>query len=153
MKPLLRLSCVGLIVLAGCTSPRDRSSPPPTAISGEVRTGQAVWRPRRQMPELAGELVVVNPPGPDFLIRFSKDPLCLVHAESRDGRWRVEFAAGTQHRQGRGRLPRWTAWLILADAMESRPLPKPWTGEVTASGEIQLSNPRTGESLEGFLVP
>jgi hypothetical protein len=153
MTPLLRFSCLGLLLLAGCASPRDAASRSPEPLSGEARIGQAVWRPRRQLPELAGELVVVNPPGPDFLVRFSKDPLCLAQAESRDGRWRVEFAAGTRHRQGRGRLPRWTVWLVLADAMEARPLRRPWVGEVTSSGEIRLSNARTGETLEGFLGP
>ncbi|MBL9136251.1 MAG: hypothetical protein JNK85_10300 [Verrucomicrobiales bacterium] len=145
---------LGLVFSAGCMASRDRAPVSAlTPVAGDVRTGQAVWCPRRSMPELAGELIVINPPGPDFLVRFSKDPLCLAQAERQGGRWRVEFAAGTRHRQGRGRLPQWTAWFVLTEALDGATLPKPWTGQVRSTGEFRLSNPRTGESLEGFLTP
>lgn len=148
------LGCFGLLLLAGCVTSQDGPPGTPSApLSGDVQTGQAVWRPRRSLPELAGELVVINPPGPDFLVRFSKDPLCLAQAESRANRWRIEFAAGTRRWKGRGQPPRWTAWSILPAALERAPVPKPWTADLTPSGEFRLSNSRTGESLEGFLTP
>lgn len=136
--------------LAGCTSPDPTS--PPTLARGQTHTGQAVWQARPHAPPLAGELVLARRPGGDFFLQFSKPPLTLAEAARTGKRWRVTFPGLSREYRGRGRGTARLLWLWLPVALDGGALPPHVT--FARSGESwRLANTRTGESLEGYLVP
>jgi hypothetical protein len=126
-------------------------SPPDTTLPGwEIRQGQAVWQPRPEAPELAGELVLMTNPDGHFVLEFSKTPLSLVRAHRSENGWQLEIPAEQRRWSGTGRPTTRLLWLHLADALRGTPLPNglEFHGSV---GNWGLTNTRTGERLEGYL--
>lgn len=129
--------------------------PPPDTGRDEwtVQRGQAVWRPRRGAPEIAGDLVLAMGPSGDFVLEFSKPPLALVAGHRTGGSWQIEFPTEGRRIRGRGSGTDRLLWLRLPDALAtesaqgsvrfSRPNANAW----------RLENARTGEWVEGFLSP
>lgn len=136
--------------LAGCASPDP--TPPPALAGGQVHTGQAVWQARPHASPLAGELVLARRPGGDFFLQFSKPPLTLAEAARTGKRWRVNFPGLSREYRGRGRGTNRLLWLWLPVALDGGALPRHVT--FARTGESwRLANTRTGESLEGYLIP
>jgi hypothetical protein len=118
-----------------------------------VQEGQALWRPRRGMPELGGDLVMVSHDDGRCTIEFSKTPLSLVSAQTTHTNWLIQFPAGRMSFAGRRQPPVRFAWLYLHTALAGEPLPKPLHFERKPDGNWRLENASSGETLEGFLAP
>lgn len=138
--------------LLGCASP---SLAPPDVGGPEwqVRQGQAVWRPRRDAPELAGDLILSRHSGGDFVVEFSKSPLPLVRAHRVGTRWEVMFPTEGRRLGGHGAGSDRVLWLRLPDALAGEPMAPPVSFASPGPEHWRIENRRTGEHLEGFLSP
>lgn len=142
-----------LCFLAGCLAPA-RFHPVDTTEPGwRVRQGQVLWRPKADLPELAGDLLLAaQTNGPTF-VQFSKTPLTLVEAWRTPREWAIRFPPRDLGFSGRGRPPARFGWLWLPAALAGETPLVPWRFTRQADGGWLLENPRTGESLKGFLEP
>ena len=144
---LLGLTLLGL---AGCRA----ACPWPAALLAgpgwKIWQGQAVWRPVRRMPELAGDVMVaVNTNGEAF-VQFSKTvPFAVARLEGEE--WRVEFPVEGRVYCGHRPLPRHFAWLQLPAVVSGGALSDSWRAEGERAN-WRLENPRTGETLSGYLA-
>src|SRR5438477_412610 len=79
------------IGLLGC-----RTMPPLPKVSltepgWTVRQGQAIWHPKREGLEIAGELLVATRTNGTALVQFTKTPFPLVVAQQTRSSWEIEF--------------------------------------------------------------
>lgn len=144
----------GLIVFiqAGCAS-LTRSLPPVNLQEPGwvVHQGQAVWKLPRSKQDIAGELTVaLGPDGRSFL-QFSKTPFPLVIGQTTANRWQIEFPPQNKRYAGSGSPPRRAMWLYLPRVLAGKSPPAHWSWS-NSNGNWRLSNPMTGESLEGFFA-
>jgi len=142
-------------LLAGC---RTVHPLPPANLSEpgwKVREGQAVWRSKKDAPELAGEILVATRHGPEHatFVQFTKSPLPFMVAQTTGNSWQIHSVPDNRTYTGRGKPPSRIMWLHLADCLAGRPPPKPWQWEASNDDHWRLYNPLTGESLEGYLSP
>lgn len=148
----------GALVFLGCFCVSCRSLPPlpPADLSApgwQVQQGQAIWKPTRERPELAGELLLATNRSGDFFLQFSKTPFTLATAQVMSGQWQIEFGSGDYFRRGRGEPPPRFGWFQLPSALGGATLARAWRFERTDASFWRLSNQRTGESLEGSFFP
>jgi hypothetical protein len=148
----------GALVFLGCLgiSCRSLSPLPPADFSApgwRVQHGQAVWKPTKERPELAGELLLATHRNGDFFVQFSKTPFTLATAQVMTGQWQLEFGSGDYFRRGRGEPPSRFGWFQLPSALSGGTLVRDWRFERTDPGFWRLNNQRTGESLEGSFFP
>jgi hypothetical protein len=118
----------------------------PPADAWTLRQGQATWH-NNQL-DLAGDLIVATAPN-RLLIEFSKGPVPAVSATRAGRRWQIEFFSNRKY-SGRGTPPKRIAWFHLAEALEGKPTPNPWSWSRTGD-RWKLENTRTREMIEGFL--
>ncbi|MBU6399435.1 MAG: hypothetical protein KGS61_03875 [Verrucomicrobia bacterium] len=142
---------VGLLLTGSC-----RSTPPlpPVDLSApgwQVRQGQAVWRPTKSRPEVAGDLWVATRPGGDLFVQFAKEPFVLATAQVAGERWRIEFGAGRYSRRGIGQPPARFAWFELGRVLAGEVPHNGWDFMRLTTNTWKLENRRTGESLEGYV--
>jgi hypothetical protein len=141
-----------LVLCGGCQT----ATKPLFVVSGSgwrVEEGQALWRPRRGMPELGGELVRASDGQGRCLIQFAKTPMSLVSAQTTSNRWLIQFPPRGWAFGGRGRGPTRFTWLYLERALTGEELPGQLRFERKEGGGWRLENTGTGESVEGFLGP
>ena len=141
-----------LTLLCGC---RTAPLPPPVDLSQPswtVQQGQAIWKPTRSRPSLAGELLLATRPTGDCVVQFDKIPFPLAAAQIIGDEWYIRFGANKYAWHGKGEPPGRFVWFQLPRALADQPLAKDW--QFTRDGETwRLENQRTGESLEGSLAP
>jgi hypothetical protein len=118
-----------------------------------VQEGQAIWRPRRGFPELGGDIVMASDAGGRCFIQFAKTPMALVCAHTTSTNWLIQFPAGNMSFTGHRKPPTRFAWLYLHAALAGEPLPKSLRFQTKPDGGWRLENPRSGETLDGFLAP
>lgn len=117
-----------------------------------LHQGQALWRPRRAAPQIAGDLLLaVNPDGRAF-VQFEKSPFALAVAERTAAAWQVEFPPEHKRYAASGRPPARLIWLVLPDAFSGRAPPAPWSWHSSTNGTWRLENAATGESLRGYFA-
>jgi hypothetical protein len=151
---LPRLAALGAILACGgCyTAPKA----PLFTASGSgwrVQEGQALWRPKHDFPELAGELVVASDDDGHCMIQFAKTPLPLVQAQTTRAKWRIEFPARRMGFGGALPAPTRFTWLYLPAALSGQPLPDRFHFQRKPDGGWRLENIRSGETVDGFLGP
>src|SRR5437879_10323028 len=81
---------VCMLTLIGLTSCGTISPLPKVSLTDpgwSVRQGQAIWRPKRGGPELAGELLVATHANGAALVQFTKTPFPLVLAQKNGDSW------------------------------------------------------------------
>lgn len=118
-----------------------------------IQQGQALWRPERGLPELAGDLLLVWNPDGRCLLRFDKTPLPMVFVQLTPTRWLIRFPQRNMGFSGYGPGPPRFAWLYLPAALAGKAIPAPLHFERKSDGHWQLVNPSTGEVIDGFLSP
>jgi hypothetical protein len=118
-----------------------------------VREGQAIWKPKKTAPEIAGELLVATHPDGRSLVQFTKTPIPFVVAQTTTNSWQIHFVPNNKTYSGRGRPPSQLAWLHLARCLAGIAPPKFWHWKQLENGNWRLENHYTGESLEGYLSP
>jgi hypothetical protein len=157
--PLLLLAKIApaLLLLAGSTwigsGCRSHPLPPIDLKQGgwTLRQGEAVWRPKKDLPEIAGELLIAYSNDGSF-VQFTKNPFPMVLAQTRSNRWELQFPLEQKRITHGGGPPRRILWFQLPRLLlENKPV-KGWTLEQSAE-HWRVANETTGESLEGILNP
>lgn len=152
-RQVLVVALLLVLLTEGCQTAR----PPLFNANGpdwRVTQGQAVWRPRKGLPELAGDVVLAaNTNSHSCLVQFSKTPMTLVSAQTTPTRWLIEFPPRRMSFGGSRRRPTRFVWLYLQDALLEKPLPSALQFLRKADGGWRLENIRTGEVVDGFLAP
>jgi hypothetical protein len=135
---------------AGCQSARPLPPADLDAQGWEIKQGQAVWRPDRHKPELAGELLLGIRPNGDSFVQFTKTPFPLVTAKKTSISWEASFGPEGLRFSGNGPAPARIIWLRLDDILfRGAPPPRRWSLQL--SGENwRLEHSSTGEILEGY---
>jgi hypothetical protein len=113
--------------------------------------GQAVWRPSKSRPELAGDLLLAVNSNGNYVIQFSKTPFTLASAQVAEGRWQIELAR--HFWRGQGVPPKRFVWFQLAPALDGAPARAPWHFASQPDHSWRLDNAGTGEFLEGQFFP
>ena len=91
-----------------CVSCRTSQTLPPADFSSpgwHLRQGQAVWKPPRKRPELAGDLLLATNDNGNYMIQFSKIPFTLAMAQVENGAWQIKFG-NSHYAGGRANRPR-----------------------------------------------
>jgi hypothetical protein len=141
------------VLCSGCRTPRESDLFTTTEPGWRVQEGQALWRPRRSMPELGGDLVVVSHTDGRCVVQFIKTPLALVLAQTSRTNWLIEFPPRQLGFKGRGSPSKRFAWLYLHAALSGEALPRGFEFERKPDGGWRLENLHSGESIQGFLGP
>jgi hypothetical protein len=141
-----------LLLLTGCRTVAPL--PPVDFRSGNwtLHQGQAVWQPKRESPEIAGEIVFASRPGRTVL-EFTKTPFPIAVAQVTPASWQIEFPPENKMFSGKGTPPSRLSWLHLANALGGNAPQKPWRFVRESDGNWHLENEKTGESIKGFLNP
>ena len=119
----------------------------------KVEHGQAVWKPGRDSPEIAGDLTVARHPDGRTVAQFTKTPFPFVIAQTSSNGWQIEFVAFNRTLRAPGTPPGRIGWLHLVHYLDGSPTPKPWMFRRPDHGQFRLENASSGESLEGYLNP
>jgi hypothetical protein len=143
----------GFPLCSGCRTTRESDLFSTAGPGWHVQQGQAIWRPRRSMPELGGDLVMASHVDRRCVVQFLKTPLSLVLAQTSRTNWLIEFPPRQLGFKGRGSPPKRFAWLYLHAALTGEPLPTGFEFKRKSDGGWRLENTRSGESVEGFLGP
>ena len=142
-----------LLVLLGMGC---RSLPPlPPANLSEpgwtVKEGQAVWRSKRNAPEIAGEIMVATRKDGRAFVQFTKTPFPFVIARTQTNCWQLEVPTRNKRYAAPGHPPERIIWFQIPAALAGEPLPKRWSWEAKEN-QWRLENRSTGASLEGYFL-
>jgi hypothetical protein len=147
---LCALALLSLTVFNGCFTapplPKVNLSEP----GWNIREGQAVWRPDRKSPELAGDLIVATRADGSAFAQFTKTPFPFAIAQLSSNEWQIEFPPRNLRFAAHGKPPARIVWFQLLDALNGKPVAKNWTWQGTEANWT-LTNLSSGESLEGYL--
>jgi hypothetical protein len=143
---------VALLVVACETippiQPVDLSQP-----GWHVRQGQGVWKPSKEQPELAGDILVATADNGDFFVQFTKNPFTMAMARKQGSRWQIEVGEGQRRWSGAGSPPRGFAWCELPRAAAGTPVESGWVFRSVDAENWVLECRSTGERLEGYFQP
>lgn len=145
-----------LLALVFCVSCRTPNPLPPADLSDpgwKILQGQAIWQPPGNRPELTGDLLLATNVNGNFFVQLTKNPFPLVTAEAFGDQWQIEFGADARSWRGRGQPPERFGWFLLSRALLDGKTPGNWRFENVTTNSWRLSNPRTGEKLEGGFFP
>lgn len=142
--------CLWFVLATGC-----RTVAPFPAVNFKepgwtVRQGQGLWKRGRNMPEIAGEIIVATRPDGQAFVQFSKNPFPLVVAQSTANAWEVETPTDNKRYSGHGKPPKRLIFLYLSRALTGESLPRNWTWQKLENNGWRLKNPANGESLEVY---
>jgi hypothetical protein len=136
-----------------------------------IHQGQALWRPSRTAPEIAGDLLLARNQNGRSLVQFTKTPFPILTGQTTPAGWRIEFLPQRRSYSGHGEPPARLIWLYLANCLldhaapprnwvverQNRDALSPWelgkSQADSASLQFRFRNESTGETLEGFLGP
>ena len=153
MNSRLLIAALGLVL---CVSCRTANPLPPADVSSpgwQLRQGQGVWKPSKNRPELAGDLLLATNATGNYVIQFSKIPFTLATAQVADGSWQIVFGNGQHSWRGRGEPPGRFVWFQLPRVLAGNKISLPWRFAQETNGVWRLDNSRTGEFLEGDFFP
>lgn len=122
-------------------------------LSWKIQKGQAVWKPKKDATEIAGELLVATNPDGRAFIQFTKTPFPIAVAQVTPKGWQIEFGAVNKTFTGRGKPWQRFIWLQLLRFIAGAENSRMWAWETSGKNGWLLRNRITGESLEGFLEP
>ncbi len=114
-----------------------------------VQETAAAWKPRREAPELLGELMVAHHPDGSRFVQFSKQGLPLVTAQLTPEAWQIASSLRKGRYGGRRPAPSQILWFRLESLPPNSAWPAPWKFSQGDSGSWTLTQTRTGERLEG----
>ena len=149
---------VGALLLAASLGVSCRSLVPlpPVDLSApgyRVRQGQALWKPTKTRPELAGELLLATKPNGDLFVQFMKTPFTLATAQRVGDQWQIDLGSGDYRRRGHGPPPVRFVWFQLSAALAGAGVSGNWSFDRATTNSWRLENHRTGEALEGGFFP
>jgi hypothetical protein len=147
------LSLLPLFFCAGCHTAKPLPPADFSAPGWRVQQGQAVWKPSRNRPELAGDLLLATNLNGNFFVQLSKIPFPLATAQVSGDRWQIEFGADKFSWHGHGTPPNHFAWFELPRALLDKDLGENWKFTRVETNSWRLENSHTGETLEGEFFP
>src|SRR5262249_22496427 len=102
-KSLAPLLCCLLICAAGChfMPPANLTEP-----GWRVREGQAVWRAKREAPEIAGEILLATRSDGRTFVQFTKTPFPFLIGQTTTNRWQAELPTENRRYSGPGIPPK-----------------------------------------------
>ena len=154
-RPFIAVAALA-VCLTWCVSCRTTAPLPPADLSApgwQLHQGQALWKPTKNRPELAGDLLLATNASGDYFIQFTKIPFTLASAQVMNGAWQIQFGDGHHSWRGKGAPPKRFAWFKLPAALAGTTPAAPWTFTRRADDSWRLENSRTGEVLEGVFFP
>ena len=148
---------VALLITHGLVACASVPTLPPADLSDpawEQHRGQAVWQPADQSrPRLIGDLLLATRDDA-LLVNFVKPPIPLFTARVQAGQWSIRFVERGRAYGGGGRPPaKRFIWFALPAILDGAPPPKPWLAERPRPGVLQLTQPKSGETLRVVLPP
>src|SRR6059036_1416508 len=99
-----------------------------------VREGQAVWRVKRGVREIAGEILLATRADGRAFVQFSKNPFPLLTAQSSSASWQVEVQTKNKRYSGHGQPPARLIWLYLPRVLAGQAPPLGWSSEKLENG-------------------
>ena len=158
MKPERKLHRwgVALLLLLPLVVSSCRTIPPlaPVNVSEPgwtLHQGQALWRTKRDAPEIAGEILFATHPRGDTVLQLTKNPLPFVTVQTSGESWQIDFVPKRRRFSGKGTPKARLLWIHLARALNGTRPPAPLIFEQTEPHGFRLENPKTGEVITGFL--
>lgn len=139
------------LVSAGCANIQV----PPSSLERPgwvVQETAAIWRPPTAATELAGELLSARHTDGSLFVQFSKQGLPLVTARTTTNYWEISSAMRSQRHTGRlrhGGPPDQVPWFYCATVPPVAPKNSRWQVTSKPDGIWRITNPRTGEFVEG----
>lgn len=119
-----------------------------------VRSGQAIWRPALNKPELAGDLLAGVHRDGRSIVQFVKTPFPLVIARTALEGWEIEFVPQQRELGGRGQPSDRFVWFQIAPVLLHAQAPSSgWRLDRDQQGGWVIEHTKTGESLKGYLGP
>jgi len=115
-----------------------------------IRQGEAVWKPDRKSPEIAGEILLATRPDGSSFVQFIKTPFPFAITQTTSNKWQAEFPPQNKRFTAPGKPPARIIWFQLVNAFTHKPLARGWTWQ--DSGTNWLLKSSSGESLEGYLA-
>jgi hypothetical protein len=155
-KRLNRFSLFALLLLV-CGTLGCRTAPPfPKVDLAEpgwtVHQGQAIWRSKREAPEIVGEILFAADQSGRTFVQFTKTPFPLVIAQTTTNAWQIESPTQDRRYSRQGNPPPWVIWFQLPRAYAGSSLSGKWTWQKSDT-DWRLENRSTGEFLEGYFTP
>ena len=146
---------VGTLLLA-LLATSCRTIPPLPAVNlsepgWTLHQGQVLWRSQKDAPEIAGEILFATHGPGRTMLQMTKTPLPFVTVQTRGEEWEIEFVPQRRSFSGRGTPTPRLLWIHLARALNGTKPPEPLRFEQTEPHGFTLENPKTGESISGFL--
>jgi len=139
-----------LAILCGCLTlpplPKADLSQP----GWNIRQGEAVWKPDRKSPEIAGEILLATRADGSSFVQFIKTPFPFAITQTTSNEWQAEFPPQNKRFTAPGKPPARIIWFQLVNALTDKPLARGWTWH--DSGTNWLLKSSSGESLEGYLA-
>jgi hypothetical protein len=150
-KPIRSLLWLAALCLSfGCQTTRPLPALDLQEPGWQVRRGMAVWRPRAQAPELAGDFVFARHADGRTLAQFLKIPLPTVTARSEAHRWQIEFQPQNRRYGGPGQAPARLLFCHVAKAVAGGALPADLAAASSTTNTqttLRLWHRQTGELL------
>jgi len=115
-----------------------------------IRQGEAVWKPNRKTPEIAGEIMLATRPDGSSFVQFIKTPFPFAITQTTSNKWQAEFPPQNKRFTYPGKPPARIIWFQLVNALTDKPLARGWTWHDTGTNWLLKSS--SGESLEGYLA-
>lgn len=148
MTPLRALVACLVAATAGCCThpwqPVDLEAPAWTVHHSDI-----VWKPSRNSPEIAGELILANRTDGARFAQFSKGGLPLITTRREGAWWRMESTRRPRPWCGRGSPPSRVPWFFLDQLPPAGDLPHGWVLTSSTPGTWRLVHPRSGGAIEG----
>jgi len=112
-----------------------------------IRTGQVLWKPKTDRPELAGELFLAKHKNGDVYISLTKSLIPIFTAQTSGRKWRIAFVEDCRAYAGRWWPPQQFIWFRLWGLMDGASVPESWVVRKTNGQEWILLNHKTGEKI------
>ena len=147
------IASAALAFIGSCIGCRTAPLPPLNLSEPgwQLGQGQALWRSRKDAPEIAGEIILATNTTGRAFIQFLKNPLPLVTAQISPEWWQIELIPEKRRIGGRGIPPRQLLWLQLLRALQQTRLPAGMEFGNTPEGGVRIQDKQTGESITLFL--
>lgn len=115
-----------------------------------VKHGQAVWKFKKDAPEIAGELLVASRGANQSYVQFTKGPFPMATGQISPAGWQIERGDSRARYSGPGRPPMRIIILQLPALLAGAPPPHGYLWQLNDKN-WRLENKKTGEFLEGFV--
>lgn len=110
----------------------------------------------KNTPEIAGDILYFKGKEGSVALQFSKSPFPVLLTQVHSSGWQIELLTEKKTFSGDGKVPGKygplpLGWVVLSSLLAGNPAPAGWEYQKESDGNFRLTNPKTGETLNGFL--